>query len=80
MPYIPPNRRHALDSFEAPETAGELNFLITMYLLDYIACKGESYQIYCEIEGVLNHISKELYRRLVEPYEDKKIKQNGDVY
>ena len=80
MPYIAPERRGELAKFERPETAGELNFLITMYILDYILLQGESYETYCAIEGVLSHISKELYRRRVEPYEDKKIKQNGDVY
>lgn len=80
MPYIKSETRNALAQFESPLTAGELNYLLTMYILDYLSDKGESYQTYCEIEGVLSHVSKELYRRRVSDYEDEKIKENGDVY
>ena len=61
-------------------TAGELNFQITNLVLDYLATKGTSYGTFCEIEGVLSHVSKEVYRRRVVDYEDEKIKENGDVF
>jgi hypothetical protein len=33
-----------------------------------------------EVVGVLECCKLELYRRLAAPYEDTKIKENGDVY
>lgn len=60
-------------------TAGDLNFMITSLCHSYMRVKGENYQTHCEIEGVLQHASKEFYRRLTTPYEDKKIEENGDI-
>jgi hypothetical protein len=83
MPYIKPERRAelktALDRWRLPANAGDLNFVLTTHMLEYLKTKGESYQTYCELEGVLGHMSKELYRRRVASYEDDKIGQNGDV-
>jgi len=62
-----------------PQTAGELNYVLTGYVLQYLRTHGESYQTYCEIEGVLGHISMELYRRRLAAYEDEAIRRNGDL-
>ena len=31
------------------------------------------------VTGVLENIKQEYYRRVAEPYEDMKIRQNGDI-
>ena len=59
---------------------GELNYAITALVKDYLDDKGHSYTRYNEAIGVLECAKLELYRRLVSPYEDEKIKENGDVY
>ena len=83
MPYIlQPSRvelQSALDRWRLPQNAGALNYVLTRHVLEYIKTKGESYQTYVEIEGVVGHITKELYRRRVADYEEEKIKENGDV-
>jgi len=38
-----------------------------------------SYEDYKNLEGKCQQALREIYRRLVAPYEDKKIKENGDV-
>jgi len=78
MPYIDPKRR--IDAEVLPRDAGELNFKFTKVILRYIDFKGESYQTYNDIIGVLEGAKLELYRRKIAPYEDTKIKENGDVY
>jgi hypothetical protein len=78
MPYITQERRTPART--TPATAGELNYAITQLVLDYLSRNGERYQTFCEIEGVLGHVAKELYRRRVEPYEQLKLEVNGDVY
>lgn len=78
MPYIDKQKRKEL-KVRHPQDAGELNYWITKQLLTYIKVRGESYQTYCEIEGVLSHASKELYRRHTALYENKKMLANGDV-
>jgi len=81
MPYIDEVRRAKLLQFkDQPQNAGELNFLITNLISNYISFKGEKYQHYNDIMGALEGAKLELYRRKIAPYEDKKIKENGDVY
>ncbi len=80
MPYIDKMRRVKLLEFkEPPQNAGELNFLITNLINNYISFKGEKYQHYNDVIGALEGAKLEIYRRHVAPYEDEKIKENGDV-
>jgi hypothetical protein len=81
MPYIPADRRHEIFvEGEAPRNAGELNFVITMICFDYLNNQGLSYDTLNAIAGVLSNLDKEWYRRLTAPYEDKKIRENGDLF
>ena len=81
MPYInEKRRREILTEFSTPKNAGELNYLITTNLITYMYEKGESYQTYNDIIGALEGVKLELYARKIRPYEDEKIKDNGDVY
>lgn len=81
MPYINKMvRRHLLeDSSRVPCGPGELNFLITTIVHNYINKYGPDYQSYNDAIGALECAKLELYRRKVVPYEDKKIEENGDV-
>jgi len=64
-----------------PESAGDLNYLFTKLIQEYIDERGGlSYAIINEVVGVLECAKLELYRRLAAPYEDEKRELNGDVY
>jgi hypothetical protein len=81
MPYIGKDRRYEIMSEgDAPQDSGELNFVITMMCLDYINHHGLSYSTLNDIHGVLSCLDKEFYRRLTAQYEDKKIRENGDIF
>lgn len=86
MPYIPSERRHSICSlgFDGgighPDTAGELNYWLTLACIEYLGHKGRSYQTINDIVGALEGAKLEFYRRIAAPYEDTKIKENGDVY
>ena len=56
---------------------GELNYVVTCLLHDYIKTKGESYATYNAVIGVLECAKLELYRRRIAGYEDEKIKQTS---
>lgn len=77
MPYIKPERR--TEAFEA-QNVGELNFLITLLVKDYVERKGKNYATLNSVVGVLECAKLELYRRVVAEYEDTAIEKNGDVY
>ena len=92
MPYIKPERRPEVLSYSDNRTGievkvrdlmgpGELNFALTSIILDYIeGLKPMSYSKINEVIGVLECVKLEFYRRAAAPYEDIKIKENGDVY
>jgi hypothetical protein len=85
MPYIKQERRDAmahtlLPKPDDPQNAGELNYAITILLLNYWHSKGHSYQTINDIVGACCGAVHEFQRRIVGKYEDQKIKENGDVY
>jgi len=81
MPYIKQEFRPLLDVCKRlPDDAGELNYVITTILDQYIKMKGKKYQTLNEVIGVMECAKLELYRRVAAPYEDTKIIENGDVY
>ena len=61
------------------KNAGELNYLISSICKLIIKSYGENYNNYNEIIGVLESAKLELYRKQIASYEEKKIKENGDV-
>ena len=81
MPYIRQAARYEIETkYKIPENAGELNFELTMCIRRYLEEHGKSYAIMNDIIGALSCCSSEFYRRIVVPYEEEKIKSNGDVY
>lgn len=86
MPYIEQAVKKVFDRVlntietEAnPASPGALNYLITKIVLLYLG-DNPSYNDYNDITGVLECAKLEFYRRAISSYEDKKIKENGDVY
>ena len=89
MPYIEQKEREKFNRFldllhgtregMLIKTPGELNYLLTCITLLYLNNGAPNYQKFCEIEGVLNHIAKEIYWRLTEMYEERKVSINGDI-
>ena len=87
MPYIKQEHKQFLFTKSVSEvgdlctTPGELNFVITCIVRDYFkrTDKG-NYQAINDVVGALEGAKLEFYRRIGSPYEDLKIKENGDVY
>lgn len=85
MPYIKQERRAKLGTameygdIDAINGPGELNYLITIFVQDFLG-DHPNYEKYNAAIGVLESAKLELYRRKIAPYEDQKIKENGDVY
>lgn len=82
MPYIKQeDREHFYSGIDKlyPKTPGELNYLITRIAFNYLNQTKKNYQAFNDIIGALESCKLEFYRRSVAPYEDEKIKENGDV-
>ena len=58
---------------------GELNYVITKLLIECLRIEGKiNYETLNKYIGVLSAVKSEFYRRAVVPYEDDKIKENGE--
>jgi len=82
MPYIKEDRRIHLRFLIHSlalniNDAGELNYCFSLIIkkLPWDIC----YTNYNTIIGVLECCKLELYRRMIAPYEEIKIKENGDL-
>ena len=82
MPYITKDKRASIDNlvtFRAQD-AGELNYAITKLVNEYLEGRGKRYETINSAVGALECAKLELYRRVAAPYENLKIRENGDVY
>ena len=77
-PYIPTKDRAF--ARESPQTPGELNYAISMILLNYIAIQPATYAALNDCLGALEGAKAEFYRRVVVPFEEGKKDSNGDIY
>jgi len=87
MPYIKQEERKKFDNLineivkklkesDEKDIDGNLDYIVTKILK---AIYQPKYFNYNRAIGVLECIKQEFYRRNIAPYEDKKIKENGDV-
>jgi len=80
MPYIDVESRFHMDAHDDMLNPGELNYNITRLLIDYLDQEKLSYQRINDCIGVLEGAKMEFYRRIVVPFENQRIRENGDVY
>ena len=87
MPYIKKGNRAAIDNLVNPlinhlkslpedKQDGALNYVFTKILKNLYPLK---YFHLNRALGVLSAVTSEFYRRVIAPFEDTKIKENGDV-
>lgn len=84
MPYISQGHRDKyrkmFNELNGISTPGQLNYLITCLVKEYIGQNKITYTMLNDIMGALESAKQEFYRRVVVLYEEKKIEDNGDVY
>ncbi len=84
MPYITPDRREFFDETLKQlagevQNQGELNYCIyklSRLIIDRI---GKSYSSLSMCSSAMEHAKLEWYRKVLVPYEDEKIRENGDI-
>ena len=91
MPYIKEDQREELDpcidnlikcldpekDLMIDNILGDINYTFSRILGGLMGTL--SYNKIAMITGVLENIKQEFYRRVAQPYEDLKIRQNGDI-
>ena len=87
MPYIKAERRDKILlsgnilNLNEIRTAGDINFAIQAIALAYLYDDGSQNYLHLNtVVGAIEAAKLEFYRRVVVPYEDTKIAENGDVF
>ena len=95
MPYIKPDDRsdfviYLNDDFSRADignimgsvcrNGGDFQYILAVAINTYLQDKGLNYQNCQDIMGALTGANQEFYRRVVGPYEDIKMVENGSVY
>ena len=88
MPYISRNERKqygqvleqlaALIPQDRLKRPGHMNYVVSL-LINKVYGSSMRYADHNEVIGVLSSIQSEFYRRHTAPYEDQKIKEEGDL-
>lgn len=82
MPYIKKENRKAMDKVIAAmaeadvKADGDLNYILYKFCKYFISPSYNNYKNFC---GELRQCATEIERRILAPYEDEKIIENGDV-
>lgn len=86
MPYLTEEDKlehsRRIDNGRTPyiNNSGDLNYLVTRLIVVYLDQHDISYKTCGQIVDALDNAKDEFKRRILSPYEDLKIEQNGDVY
>jgi hypothetical protein len=87
MPYLTEQRKKEIEeeifnagSLPVLRGPGELNYVMTRLMLNYMEDNGLGYSTINDVIGAAEGAKLEFYRRFAADYEDTKILENGDVY
>jgi len=82
MPYIEKKDRLVMEKILAlmkklkVKANGDLNYILFAFCKRHVEPSYNNYKNFC---GELRQCATEIERRILGPYEDKKIMENGDV-
>lgn len=79
MPYTERSRRPDINIDPIPRDVGDLTYLLTWCCAMYLRSCPVRYDRLADVLGALEATKLELNRRVLTPYEQIKLKANGDV-
>lgn len=80
MPYLESKDRKRLLKTLEPKSKGELNYLITVLMVNYIDRVGLNYQNASDAMAAATDAAAEFKDKVLQPYENLKMIQNGGIY
>lgn len=82
MPYIHEHRRLTYDDYELmpPKTGADLNYVVSRIMARYVGFHGKSYAVLASVQAAISGALHEFERCVVDPYEESKRQENGDVW
>jgi hypothetical protein len=84
MPYIQQYRRldmekHLLELYKKIDTKGDLCYAVYWLMKSFAEYQGISFDKASNALSAADCARFEFYRRVLAPYEDQKIQENGDI-
>lgn len=79
MPYLSDDKKKAALERGYPRDEAELNFFLTRLLVGFVG-RCYDYKKLNATVGAIESAKAEFQRRVVAPYEERKLRENGDVY
>lgn len=80
MPYLTPEDRERVLRAGRTNTVGELTYGIQQIVALFMRDRGLSYQTCAEVLGALEGVKADFVRRVLNPYEELKQRDNGDCW
>lgn len=80
MPYITQEDRDRLALTYTPRSEGELNYMLCLMMSRFVQNGPMTYARLNAAMGAHAGAGQEFYRRVVVPYEERKMRSNGDVF
>jgi hypothetical protein len=80
MPYTKPKDREEMERTGIMTDVGDLTLQLTQVCIKYLTEEELSYQSIADVRAALWGTLTEIDRRVAFPYEDRKIRENGDVF
>lgn len=81
MPYVKEKVKEVMGQGVPASNVGELNYAITKLAIRFVTTAREvNYETLNNTYGAMKLAAEEFKRRVIDPYEDRKISENGDVY
>lgn len=86
MPYINRDRQSDFEELvkmarqQRIDNPGELNYLFSAMVLEFLRQHGFNYTQMNAVVGVYECAKDEFQRQVLHPYENEKMKQNGNIF
>ena len=82
MPYIHSELRECVEDYELmpPEDGATLNYVVCRLVARFVEYHGLRYSVISQARDALNGANNEFERCVVGPYEQRKRRENGDVW
>lgn len=80
MPYVTLERRLDIDKGLAPQAAGELSYLITQVMREYLLTRPDTWDTYADVIKAIDSAVDAFKKEVLWPHERTKQEKNGRVF
>lgn len=81
VPHVDVEAKERIKSGDDPQTVGELTYALTRPIKAFIRSREKrNFETFALVLGALSSVTKDFYDHIVKPYEDQKVRENGNAW